>query len=87
MIGGRNVVICCAESERDPVHIASLEEKKEMEFVRQVSLLSEITQQLKQEFGRIAMNRSRHVHAIQACFGRPLIGFRCFADKVRQTIL
>ena len=30
-----------------------------MEFVRQVSLLSEINQQLKQEFGRFAMKRSR----------------------------
>ena len=60
--------------------------KKEMEFVRQVSLLSEINQQLKQEFGRIAMKRSRHVHVLQICFGRPLIGFRCFADKVRQTM-
>jgi hypothetical protein len=27
------------------------------------------------------MKRSRHVHVIQTCFGRPLIGFRCFADK------
>jgi hypothetical protein len=27
------------------------------------------------------MKRSRHVHVIQPCFGRPLIGFRCFADK------
>jgi hypothetical protein len=28
------------------------------------------------------MKRSRHVHVIlQNCFGRPLIGFRCFADK------
>jgi hypothetical protein len=25
---GQNVVICCEDSERDPVHIASLEEKK-----------------------------------------------------------
>ena len=25
---GQNVVICCKESERDPVHIASLEERK-----------------------------------------------------------
>ncbi len=33
--------------------------KKEMEFVRQVLLLSEINQQLKQEFGRFAMKRSR----------------------------
>jgi hypothetical protein len=84
VFGGQNVVICCEESERDPVHIASLEDmtgKKEMEFVRQVSLLSEINQQLKQEFGRIAMKRCRHVHVIQTCFGRPLIGFRCFADK------
>ncbi len=55
--------------------------KKEMEFVRQNSLLSEINQQLKQEFGRIAMKGSRHVHVLQTCFGRPLIGFRCFADK------
>jgi hypothetical protein len=55
--------------------------KKEVDFVRQVSLLSEINQQLKQEFGRIAMKRSRHVHVLQTCFGRPLIGFRCFADK------
>jgi hypothetical protein len=60
--------------------------KKEMEFVRQVSqlslaLLSEINQQLKQEFRRIAMKRTRHVYVIQTCFGRPQIGFRCFADK------
>ncbi len=61
MFGGQNIVVCCVESERDPVHIASLEEK---EFFRQVSLLSEINQQLKQEFGRFAMNRSRHVHDI-----------------------
>ncbi len=61
MFGGQNVVVFCVESERDPVHIASLEEK---EFVRQVSLLSEINQQLKQEFGRFAMKRSRHVHDI-----------------------
>jgi hypothetical protein len=27
------------------------------------------------------MKRSRHVRVIQTCFGRPLIGFRCFADK------
>ena len=73
-----NVVVCCVESERDPVHIASLEEQ---EFVRQNSPLSEINQQLKQEFGRFAMKRSRHVRVIQTCFGRPLIGFRCFADK------
>ena len=33
--------------------------KKEIEFVRHVSLLSEINQQLKQEFGRFAMKRSR----------------------------
>jgi hypothetical protein len=79
--GRQNVVICCVEFERDPVHSASLEKKKEMEFVRQVSLLSDINQLLKQEFGRIAMKRSRHVHVIQTCFGRPLIGFRCFADK------
>jgi hypothetical protein len=55
--------------------------KKEIEFIRQVLLLSEVTQQLKREFGSIAMKRSRHVHVIQTCFGRPLIGFRCFADK------
>ncbi len=78
MFGGQNVVICCVESERDPVHIASLEEK---EFVRQNSLLSEINQQLKRGFGRFAMKRSRHVYVIQTCFGRPLIGFCCFADK------
>ncbi len=78
VFGGQNAVICCVESERDPVHIASLEE---MEFVRQDSLPSEKNQQAKQEFGRIAMKRSRHVHVIQTCFGRPLIGFRCFADK------
>ena len=28
VFGGQNVVICCVESERDPVHIASLEERK-----------------------------------------------------------
>ena len=28
VFGGPNVVICCVESERDPVHIASLEERK-----------------------------------------------------------
>jgi hypothetical protein len=39
----------------------------------------EINQQLKQEFGRIAVKRSRHVHVIQTCFGRPLIGCLCFA--------
>ncbi len=57
--------------------------KKEMEFVRHVSLLSEINLQprLKQEFGRIAMKRSRHVYVLQTCFGRPLKGFSCFADK------
>jgi hypothetical protein len=33
--------------------------EKEMEFVRQVSLLSEINQQLKQKFGKFAMKRSR----------------------------
>jgi len=32
-----NVVVCCVESKRNPVHIASLEEQ---EFVRQVSLLA-----------------------------------------------
>ena len=58
--------------------------KKEVEFVRHVSLLSEINQQLKQEFGGIAMKRSCPVHAIQACFGRPLMGFRYFADKPRN---
>ena len=73
-----NFVVCCVESERDPVHIASLEEQ---EFVRQVSPLSEINQQLKQEFGRFAMKRSLHVRVIQTCFGSPLIGYRCFADK------
>ncbi len=78
MFDGQNVVICCVESERDPVH--SARRKKEIEFARQVSLLSEINKQLKQEFGRIAMKRSRHVHVIQFFFCRPLIGFRCFAD-------
>ena len=81
MFDGQNVVICCEESERDSVHSASLEERKRSNSLRHVSLLSEINQQLKQEFGRIAMKRSRHVHVIQTCFGRPLIGFRCFADK------
>ncbi len=71
VFGGQNVVICCVESERDPVHIASLEERKMMEFVRQISLLSEIYQQLKQEFGRIAMKRSRHVHVIQLVLAVP----------------
>ena len=28
VFGGQNVVICCVESERDPVLIASLEERK-----------------------------------------------------------
>ncbi len=28
VFGSRNVVICCVEYERDPVHIASLEERK-----------------------------------------------------------
>ncbi len=55
--------------------------KKEIEFVRHVSLLSEINQQLKQEFGWIAMKRSWHVHVIQTFFGSPLIRFRCFADN------
>ena len=45
--------------------------KKEMEFVRQVSLLSEINQQLKQEFGRIAMKKSCHVHVIQTFLAVP----------------
>ncbi len=67
----QNGVICCEESERDPVHSASLEERKRSEFVRQASLLSEINQQLKQEFGRIAMKRSRHVHVMQTFFGLP----------------
>jgi hypothetical protein len=67
-IGGQKVVICCVESERDPVHTTSqcqFRRKQEMEFVRQVSLLSEINQQLKQEFGRVAMKRSRQVHVLQ----------------------
>ncbi len=78
---GQKVVICCEESERDPVHSASLEERKRSNSLRHVSLLSEINQQLKQEFGRIAMKRRCHVHVIQTCFCSPLIRFRCFADK------
>jgi hypothetical protein len=27
------------------------------------------------------MKRGCHVQVIQTCFGSPLIGFRCFADK------
>jgi hypothetical protein len=45
--------------------------KKEIEFVRHVSLLSEINQQLKQEFGRIAMKRSWNVHVIQTFLAVP----------------
>ena len=73
-------MVCCVESERDPVHIASLEEQ---EFVRQVSPLSEINQQLKQEFGRFAMKRSRLSPRARDTnfFGSPLIRFRCLADK------
>ena len=59
MFDGQNVVICCEESERDPVHSASLEERKRSNSLRHVSLLSEINQQLKQEFGRFVMKRSR----------------------------
>ena len=65
----QNVVICWEESERDPVH--SARRKKEIEFARQVSLLSEINKQLKQEFGRIAMKRSCHVHVIQTFLAVP----------------
>jgi hypothetical protein len=68
---GQNVVICCEESEHDPVHSASLEERKRSEFVRHVSLLSEMNQQLKQKFGRIAMKRSRYVHVIQTFLAVP----------------
>ena len=81
MLGGQNGVICCVDSERDPVHSASLEERKRSNSLRHVSLLSEINQQLKQEFGIIEMKRSCHVHVIQTCLCSPLIRFRCFADK------
>jgi hypothetical protein len=64
-------VICCEESEHDPVYSASLEERKISEFVSHLSLLSEINQQLKQEFIRIAMKRSRHVHVIQTFLAVP----------------
>ncbi len=67
----QNVVICCEESEHDPVYSASLEERKRSEFVRHLSLLSEINQQLKQQFRRIAMKRSRHVNVIQMFLAVP----------------